>query len=66
MIKQGMDLAQKPHIVIATPGRLADHIDSGTDFSLKRVRFLVSKRLATGLCIQGIKDRKTSDTELYH
>ncbi len=41
MIKQGLELSDKPHIVVATPGRLADHIDSGTDFSLERIRFLV-------------------------
>merc|ERR1719384_2973969 len=28
MVMQGKDLANKPHIVIATPGRLADHIES--------------------------------------
>lgn len=42
MMQQGLDLSRKPHIVISTPGRLADHIDSGTDFSLKRIKFLVS------------------------
>ncbi|XP_076444302.1 putative ATP-dependent RNA helicase DDX49 [Babylonia areolata] len=41
MMKQGQDLAVKPHIIISTPGRLADHIDSCDTFSLKRVQFLV-------------------------
>ena len=41
MVQQGLDLSHKPHIVIATPGRLADHIDTGTNFSLKKIRFLV-------------------------
>ena len=44
MIQQGLELADKPHVVIATPGRLADHIESGTNFSLKRIRFLVCTR----------------------
>ena len=42
MVEQGHELSKKPHVVIATPGRLADHLDSGTDFSLKKIRFLVS------------------------
>ncbi|ESN99182.1 hypothetical protein HELRODRAFT_66523 [Helobdella robusta] len=41
IIEQGIELSNKPHIVIATPGRLADHIEHGTDFSLKKIRFLV-------------------------
>ncbi|KAL8610764.1 hypothetical protein ACOMHN_016747 [Nucella lapillus] len=41
MMKQSQDLAVKPHIVISTPGRLADHIDSCDTFSLNRVKFLV-------------------------
>jgi ATP-dependent RNA helicase DDX49/DBP8 len=41
MVEEGKALADKPHIVIATPGRLADHIDTGTNFSLKKIRFLV-------------------------
>ncbi|XP_046358343.1 probable ATP-dependent RNA helicase DDX49 [Haliotis rufescens] len=41
MLQQGVDLSVKPHIVISTPGRLADHIESCTNFSLKRIKFLV-------------------------
>ncbi|XP_041368364.1 probable ATP-dependent RNA helicase DDX49 [Gigantopelta aegis] len=41
MMKQGIDLSVKPHIVISTPGRLADHINSCKTFSLKRIKFLV-------------------------
>ncbi|TQS32837.1 hypothetical protein Golomagni_06836, partial [Golovinomyces magnicellulatus] len=41
---QAITLAQRPHVVIATPGRLADHIrTSGEDTicGLRRVRFVV-------------------------
>ncbi|KAK3332495.1 P-loop containing nucleoside triphosphate hydrolase protein [Cercophora scortea] len=44
MRQQAIALANRPHIVIATPGRLADHIrTSGEDTicGLKRVRFVV-------------------------
>ena len=42
MLVQGLALAKRPHIVIATPGRLADHLKSGADVTiLRRLRFLV-------------------------
>ncbi|TPX18519.1 uncharacterized protein E0L32_011557 [Thyridium curvatum] len=44
MRAQAIALAQRPHVVIATPGRLADHIrSSGEDTicGLRRVRFVV-------------------------
>lgn len=41
MIKQSQDLARRPHIVVATPGRLADHIENNPTFQLDKVRFLV-------------------------
>lgn len=41
MMTQGQELARKPHLVIATPGRLYDHLDSCDTFSLKKVKFLV-------------------------
>jgi ATP-dependent RNA helicase DDX49/DBP8 len=42
MMKQGQELSDIPHIVISTPGRLADHIESCDTFHLNRVKFLVS------------------------
>ncbi|KAH9903666.1 DEAD-domain-containing protein [Xylariomycetidae sp. FL2044] len=44
MRRQAIELAQRPHVVIATPGRLADHIrSSGEDTicGLRRVRYVV-------------------------
>ncbi|KAH7162498.1 ATP-dependent RNA helicase DBP8 [Dactylonectria estremocensis] len=44
MRAQAIELAQRPHVVIATPGRLADHVrTSGEDTvcGLRRVRFVV-------------------------
>ncbi|XP_012281439.1 probable ATP-dependent RNA helicase DDX49 [Orussus abietinus] len=41
MVAQAQELAKSPHIVVATPGRLADHLESSDSFSLKRIKFLV-------------------------
>lgn len=44
MRPQALALSRRPHVVIATPGRLADHIlNSGTDttIGLRRTRFVV-------------------------
>eukprot|EP00057_Strongylocentrotus_purpuratus_P030475 XP_781784.3 PREDICTED: probable ATP-dependent RNA helicase DDX49 [Strongylocentrotus purpuratus] len=41
MVEQGRELSKKPHIVIATPGRLADHIKSTSTFDLHAIKFLV-------------------------
>ncbi|KAL1129952.1 hypothetical protein AAG570_012896 [Ranatra chinensis] len=40
-VEQGKELANKPHIVIATPGRLSDHLKSCNTFTLDRINFLV-------------------------
>merc|ERR1712029_353256 len=40
-VKQGRELQQKPHVVIATPGRLADLLESQDDLSLRQVKYLV-------------------------
>ncbi|KAH7102978.1 DEAD-domain-containing protein [Auriculariales sp. MPI-PUGE-AT-0066] len=41
MMQQAIDLCNRPHVVIATPGRLVDHLNSSSEWDLKRVRFLV-------------------------
>ena len=40
-MKQSLALSNKPHVVIATPGRLADLLRTTDTFSLSKVRFLV-------------------------
>ncbi|KAI0978633.1 hypothetical protein GJ496_007260 [Pomphorhynchus laevis] len=41
MVTQSIALAKRPHIVIATPGRLADHIQHTKGFNLKSIKYLV-------------------------
>lgn len=39
---QAIALAKRPHIVVATPGRLIDHLENTKGFSLRGIKFLVS------------------------
>ena len=40
-VQQALALAKFPHVVIATPGRLVDHLQNTKGFSLKQTRCLV-------------------------
>jgi hypothetical protein len=47
MMTQALELNNRPHVVVATPGRLVDHMNSGTgEWTLNRVKFLVGDFLA--------------------
>ncbi|CCL99336.1 uncharacterized protein FIBRA_01354 [Fibroporia radiculosa] len=41
MMAQSVALAKRPHIVVATPGRLIDHLENTKGFSLRGLKFLV-------------------------
>ncbi|XP_077308587.1 putative ATP-dependent RNA helicase DDX47 isoform X3 [Lithobates pipiens] len=41
MMSQAMTLAKKPHIIIATPGRLIDHLENTKGFNLRSIKYLV-------------------------
>ncbi|CAI6364077.1 unnamed protein product [Macrosiphum euphorbiae] len=41
MMAQSLMLAKKPHIIIATPGRLVDHLENTKGFSLRNLKVLV-------------------------
>ena len=41
MMSQSLELAKKPHVVIATPGRLVDHLENTKGFNLKSLKFLI-------------------------
>lgn len=58
MVEQGIQLTKRPHIVVATPGRLADHLESCKTFSLSKIKFLVldeADRLLSGQFDEQIK-----------
>ncbi|TCD70415.1 putative RNA helicase [Steccherinum ochraceum] len=42
MIAQALELRNRPHVVVATPGRIVDHLkSSGSEWNLSRIKFLV-------------------------
>nr|XP_002129468.1 probable ATP-dependent RNA helicase DDX47 [Ciona intestinalis] len=41
MMGQQIILAKKPHVVVATPGRLVDHLEKTKGFTLRSIKFLV-------------------------
>ncbi|XP_047109955.1 probable ATP-dependent RNA helicase DDX47 isoform X2 [Schistocerca piceifrons] len=41
MMAQALMLAKKPHVLIATPGRLVDHLENTKGFSLRALKYLV-------------------------
>ena len=41
MAAQTLKLAERPHVIVATPGRLLDHLDRPSPPALRNLRFLV-------------------------
>ncbi|KAI4131755.1 MAG: hypothetical protein LQ338_001077 [Usnochroma carphineum] len=41
MVSQAIALGKKPHIIVATPGRLLDHLENTKGFSLRSLKHLV-------------------------
>ncbi|XP_068223364.1 probable ATP-dependent RNA helicase DDX47 [Palaemon carinicauda] len=41
MNQQAMDLGKRPHVIVATPGRLVDHLEKTKGFNLKALKYLV-------------------------
>ncbi|EMD89346.1 hypothetical protein COCC4DRAFT_195819 [Bipolaris maydis ATCC 48331] len=41
MVPQAIALSKKPHIIVATPGRLLDHLENTKGFSLKHLKYMV-------------------------
>ncbi|KAL4963573.1 RNA-dependent ATPase RRP3 [Aspergillus stella-maris] len=40
MVSQSIALGKKPHIIVATPGRLVDHLENTKGFSLRNLKYL--------------------------
>lgn len=43
MMEQSIALSKRPHIIVATPGRLQDHLENTKGFSLRNLKYLVSR-----------------------
>ena len=41
MFTQAVALAKKPHVIVATPGRLVDHLQNTKGFNLRSIKYLV-------------------------
>lgn len=41
MTQQALELGKRPHIIVATPGRLVDHLEKTKGFNLKALKYLV-------------------------
>eukprot|EP00850_Spirogloea_muscicola_P002410 SM000009S23539 [mRNA] locus=s9:609063:612293:+ [translate_table: standard] len=41
MMAQAITLARRPHVVVATPGRLVDHLSNTKGFSLRNLKYLI-------------------------
>lgn len=41
MVQQAIALGKKPHVIVATPGRLVDHLEKTKGFSLRTLKYLV-------------------------
>ncbi len=41
IMTQSIALAKKPHVIVATPGRLVDHLENTKGFSLRSLKYLV-------------------------
>lgn len=39
--QQALELGKRPHIIVATPGRLVDHLEKTKGFNLKALKYLV-------------------------
>jgi ATP-dependent RNA helicase DDX47/RRP3 len=42
MVSQAVALAKRPHVIVATPGRLNDHLENTKGFSLRGIKYLAS------------------------
>lgn len=41
MVSQAISLAKGPHVIVATPGRLLDHLENTRGFSMRKLKYLV-------------------------
>jgi len=61
MVSQAIVLGKKPHVIIATPGRLVDHLENTKGFNLRALKYLVCmyKILTLKIKFQNNSSRKS-------
>ncbi|KAI4099538.1 MAG: hypothetical protein L6R37_005929 [Teloschistes peruensis] len=66
-ILQAIALGKKPHVVVATPGRLLDHLENTRGFSLRGLKYLVMDEADRLLDLDfgDIIDKILKDKDLY-
>ncbi|KAL9594186.1 MAG: hypothetical protein Q9219_007172 [cf. Caloplaca sp. 3 TL-2023] len=67
MVAQAIALGKKPHIIVATPGRLLDHLENTKGFSLRALKYLVMDEADRLLDLDfgDIIDKVLKDKDLY-
>ncbi|CDF35654.1 unnamed protein product [Chondrus crispus] len=63
---QAVALAKRPHVIVATPGRLVDHLENTKGFSLRTVKFLVLDEADRILTMDFEKELEKIVTALPH
>ncbi|XP_062144526.1 DEAD-box ATP-dependent RNA helicase 10 isoform X2 [Alnus glutinosa] len=70
MMEQTKMLANRPHIIVGTPGRLLDHLSNTKGFSLRTLKYLVKKLqrvcLRNPVKIEVASKYSTVDTLMQH
>ncbi|KAF5362789.1 hypothetical protein D9757_011017 [Collybiopsis confluens] len=66
-VTQAVALMKKPHIIVATPGRLADHLKATKGFSLRQLKFMPIRLLDLdfGVHINQVLDAVPKDRTTY-
>lgn len=63
---QAVALAKRPHVIVATPGRLVDHLENTKGFSLRTVKYLVLDEADRILTMDFEKELEKIVTALPH
>ena len=66
MVQQAIALGKKPHIIVATPGRLVDHLEKTKGFSLRTIKYMIMDEADRGLLLSSFLYRICSVLNKTH